>query len=66
LLDDAKARVLRRDGTYARVGGTLSSQAVFQDLARGVERVFQLPPPPGELPRSEGTRRKTVTPGSDS
>lgn len=64
LLDDAKARVLRRDGTYARVGGSLSSQQVFQDLARGAERTFQMPPSPGELPRSEGTRRKTVTPES--
>ena len=62
LLDDAKARVLRRDGTYARVGGTLSSQSVFQDLARGADRVFQLPPPPGEVSRPESSRRKTVMP----
>jgi polyphosphate kinase len=62
LLDDAKARVLRRDGSYARVGGTLSSQSVLQELARGAERTFQLPPPPGELPRADTSRRKTVTP----
>jgi len=64
LLDDAKARVLRRDGTYARVGGSISSQGVFQDLARGVERTFQMPPPAGELPKTEPTRRKTVVPES--
>ncbi len=62
LLDDAKARVLRRDGTYARVGGTLSSQSVFQELARGSDRTFQLPPPPGELPRTETQRRRAATP----
>jgi len=62
LLDDAKARVLRRDGTYARVGGSLSSQRVFQELAQGVERTFQLPPPAGEIPKPESTRRRTVTP----
>ena len=60
LLDDAKARVLRRDGTYARVGGTLSSQSVFQALAQGADRTFQLPPPPGELPRPETSRRRSA------
>jgi polyphosphate kinase len=58
LLDDAKARVLRRDGTYARVGGSLSSQAVFQELARGSDRTFQLPSPPGEVSRPETSRRR--------
>jgi len=58
LLDDAKARVLRRDGTYARVGGSLSSQAVFQEIARGSDRTFQLPSPPGEVPRAEAARRR--------
>jgi polyphosphate kinase len=62
LLDDAKARVLRRDGTYARVGGSLSSQSVFQELARGTDRSFLMPPPAGELPRTETSRRKTATP----
>ena len=62
LLDDAKARVLRKDGTYARVGGSFSSQAVFQELARGAERTFQMPPPAGELPKPESGRRRVVTP----
>jgi polyphosphate kinase len=64
LLDDAKARVLRRDGTYARVGGVMSSQSIFQDIARGGEGAYQLPPPPGDVPRTEPTRRKAVTPES--
>ena len=64
LLDDAKARVLRRDGTYARVGGTVASQTVFQELARGAERTFQMPAPAGEVHKPEGTRRKAVTPES--
>jgi polyphosphate kinase len=64
LLDDAKARVLRRDGTYARVGGVMSSQSIFQDIARGGEGAYQLPPPPGDGPRTEPTRRKAVTPES--
>ncbi|HKS16504.1 MAG TPA: polyphosphate kinase 1, partial [Planctomycetota bacterium] len=62
LLDDAKARVLLRDGTYARVGGSLSSQRVFQELAQGAERTFQLPPPAGELPRADTSRRRAATP----
>ena len=45
LLDDAKARVLRADGTYARVGGKFSSQATFGELARGAEKTFTLPAP---------------------
>ena len=62
LLDTAKARVLRSDGSYVRVGGTFHSQQVFQELATGGERTFQLPAPPGEAPRPDTVRRKTAQP----
>jgi polyphosphate kinase len=67
LLDDAKARVLQSDGTYTRAGGTLNSHAVFQELARGADRAFQLPPPLGakaaETARKKAAATGTATPG---
>ncbi len=63
LLDDAKARVLRPDGTWARVGGTQSCHRIFQELASGEsERTFALPGARGAATRPETVRRKTVAP----
>ncbi len=62
LLDDAKARILQSDGTYVRAGGTLSSHLVFQELARGQDRAFQLPPVPGTASKETGKRKTAVLP----
>jgi polyphosphate kinase len=63
LLDEAKSRFLQTDGTYTRAGGSFNSHLVFQEIARGTDRAFLLPPVAGAASR-ETARKKAVAPGA--